>query len=267
MKPSLILGLLCFFCLAPLASGAQSTIEISGDRLRLAWSKLDDGWHLADVRAGDGKTWTALPAPSGRHTILHIARKNAKPTILCLGDSITAADGGFGNYRKALAAKLGGKAEFVGTKQTDTPAGPLRHDGYSGRNAEFLAQNIERLYRANPADIILLHAGHNHDAAEKPVPGILAATRAIIATAQRLNPRVRILLAQVIPAGKLPKYSYIPELNRELAKLAGTGVIIVNQAEGFDWTKDTVADHVHPTPQGAEKIAAKWYEALQPLLK
>jgi hypothetical protein len=47
---------------------------------------------------------------------------------------------------------------------------------------------------------------------------------------------VIILLAQVIPAGKLPKYSYIPELNATLARLAAKlhtpaqPVIIVDQA-------------------------------------
>ena len=39
---------------------------------------------------------------------------------------------------------------------------------YSGKNVEFLESKIDSLYRLYPADIVLLHAGHNHFAEEKP---------------------------------------------------------------------------------------------------
>jgi lysophospholipase L1-like esterase len=192
-------------------------------------------------------------------------------TILCLGDSITACSGNFGCYRVALAellAKNGIPVRFVGTQESDSPLGKLRHEGYGGHTAEFLAENIERLYTANPADIILLHAGHNHFAEEHPVPGIIRATEQIIATARRINPRVIVMLAEVIPSGKLPKYSYLPDLNRELSRLANRldrpcqPVILVDQASRFDPIRDTVEDLVHPNQQGAEKIARQWYTAL-----
>ncbi len=56
-----------------------------------------------------------------------------------------------------------------------------------------------------------------------------------------------MLVAQVIPSGKLPKYEYIPELNLELGRLAArlntpqSPVIAVNMADGFDWRTDTIA--------------------------
>ena len=80
-----------------------------------------------------------------------------------------------------------------------------------------------------------------------------------------------VLLAQVITAGKLPKYSYIPELNAELARLAekistpAQPVIIVDHATGFDWRTDTIADLVHPNAAGAAKMAQRWFVALQAL--
>src|SRR5689334_2842900 len=90
-------------------------------------------------------------------------------TVLCLGDSITACSGPFGCYRVALA-RLAGERDpqirFVGTQESDSAIGKLRHEGYGGRTTEFLAENMERLYSANPADIILLHSGHNHFAEE-----------------------------------------------------------------------------------------------------
>jgi hypothetical protein len=124
------------------------------------------------------------------------------------------------------------------------------------------------LYSANPADIILLHSGHNHFEEEHPVSGIIQATERIIATARRINPRVVVMLAQVIPSDKLPKYGYLPELNVELARLAQRvdkpcrPVILVDQPAGFDPARDTVDDPVHPNQQGAAKIAGQWYAAL-----
>ena len=60
----------------------------------------------------------------------------------------------------------------------------------------------------------------------------------------------------------------IPELNRELGALARRlDVILVNQADGFDWQIDTVEDRVHPNATGKEKMAARWFVALEPILE
>jgi hypothetical protein len=88
-----------------------------------------------------------------------------------------------------------------------------------------------------------------------------------------INPEVKILVAQVIPAGKLPKYAYIPELNEALKKVATSSkernwnVILVDQASGFDWKVDAAADKVHPNKRGSEKMAQVWATALDPFLK
>jgi acetyl esterase/lipase len=100
------------------------------------------------------------------------------------------------------------------------------------------------------------------------VPRILEDTVRLIDGFREVNPKVVILLAQPITSGKLPKYSYIPELNDELAKLAGkldrpeSRIIVVPQAGGFDPARDTVADLVHPNAAGAAKMTERWFEAL-----
>jgi lysophospholipase L1-like esterase len=200
----------------------------------------------------------------------------ARPVrIMAVGDSITAGADFFATYRVPLRDKLsaaGHRVEFVGTQITETTAGPLAHEGYGGKNTTYLARTVPANFRAHPADIVLLHSGHNHSVEEQPIPAILAATETLIAAFRETNPRVTVLLAQVIPAGKLPKYAYIPELNAALAQLAtrldrpGQRVIVVDQATGFDWKTDTVSDLVHPNAAGAEKIAQAWFEALQKIL-
>ena len=192
-------------------------------------------------------------------------------TILPLGDSITQGGGSFTCYRQILVPELEKRqanVRFVGPNQDKTSA----HAGYGGKNAKYLRSIVRDVYTQFPADVVLLHAGHNCFSEDKPVAGLVEDTEAIIATIRSLNPQVTILLAQVIPAGKLPKYDYLPELNQQLAVLAKrlasetSPLILVNQAEGFDWKTDTVADHVHPNAAGAQKMADKWLAALLPLL-
>lgn len=202
-----------------------------------------------------------------------------KYTVMPLGDSITEGGKSFRVYRYPLMEKLvaaGYSVEFVGSKTSNSdpgsPFGVLHHEGYSGRSVQNLAKNIGTLYRQNPADIILLHAGHNQFADKQPIPGMLDATKQLIATVRAINPHVTVLLAQVIPSGKLPKYAYIPEYNEALVKFSAemstpdSPVILVKQAEGFHWETDTVADHVHPNAAGAEKMAQRWFEALKKIL-
>jgi acetyl esterase len=200
-------------------------------------------------------------------------------TIMPLGDSITEGSNSFDSYRYSLMEKLlnaGYQVKYIGSKTTrplkDSPLGTLAHEGYSGLNVGFFAKKINELYQKNPADILLIHAGHNQFADKLPIPGMLKDTRSIISTVRTINPKVIILLAQVIPSGKLPKYSYIPEFNSELEKLVQElhsteqPLILVNQADGFNWETDTGADHVHPNSKGSEKMAQKWFEALQKIL-
>lgn len=193
------------------------------------------------------------------------------PTILTFGDSITEGGKDFVSYRQVLIDELTDKnidVQFIGPRKDETSA----HGGFSGKSSADLKRIAASVYEKHPADIVLLHSGHNHFAREQPVRQILLNTQEIIRTFNARNPKVTVLLAQVIPAGKLPKYSYIPELNQGLAKLAnrlqgeGLAIKLVDQASDFDWNKHTISDHVHPNRQGAQIIAEKWLTALLPIL-
>lgn len=224
--------------------------------------------------------WTGMLMMAALLSVSHGASGQAaavmKPvTIMPVGDSITEGGDYFVSYRYGLWERLfkaGYIVEYVGTRKAPSRIGDLMHEGYSGKPIEFIATQFEKNYREHPADIVLLHGGHNHSVEEQPIPIILKSTEQIITTARRVNPKVKILLAQVITSGKLPKYSYIPELNLEIAKLAARlhtsaqPVILVNQADGFDWKTDTVKDMVHPNASGADKMAAKWADALATVL-
>lgn len=191
-------------------------------------------------------------------------------TILPLGDSITAGAKSYACYREVLVPELRRKNiayKFIGPRRDAVSA----HAGYGGKNTGYLLSISKKTYSKYPADIVMIHSGHNNFSKDKPVPGIIRDTEAIINNIRKINPKVQILLAQVIPSGKLPKYSYIPNLNKQLESLVArlarkVNITLVNQADGFDWKTDTVKDKVHPNASGAKKMSDKWLAALLPAL-
>lgn len=203
---------------------------------------------------------------------LCLSHADAQTRILCMGDSITEGGSTFKVYRPFLAEKLKAAnlpVTFVGPKKDRDG---LSHGGYGGKSIEGVFAEYQKFHEQFPADVVLIHSGHNHTVEEKPIPGIIRTAESMIALAQKDNPNVTVLLAKVITSGKLPKYEYIPELNKEIEALAKRldkpeqRVIVVDQATGFDWKTDTIQDMVHPNASGGEKMATKWFEALQPIL-
>ena len=194
-------------------------------------------------------------------------------TIMGLGDSITEGGETFHSYLFPLWERLfaaGYKVDFIGPRSSNSRIGKIKHCGFSGKNAEFLETQIDSIYREYPADIVLLHSGHNHFNTENPVNGIINAQKSIIEKILTINPDAKVLVAKVIESGKLPKYSYIPELNNQIEKmltdLKNPNVILVDQSKNFNWEKHSISDKVHPDPEGAEVMADVWFKALTKVL-
>lgn len=197
-------------------------------------------------------------------------------TIMGVGDSITQGGGSdeFPSYIEWLKKYLiedGGTAQFIGPRTTSNSRGVFNHCGFGGKNAQFLDSVIVEIYSAYPAQILLVHCGHNHFSEEKPVDGIVAAQHSIIQKVKRINPSVKVLLSSVISSGKLPKYSYISELNCAIKQLVlqldDPNVVFIETDRGFDWTKHTIADKVHPNSEGARVMANNCYEALSGMIE
>ena len=95
-----------------------------------------------------------------------------------------------------------------------------------------------------------------------------------IDTLRAVNPSVKILLAQVIPVVDMTTRAALYLLNQHIACLvalkntAASPIILVDQWNGFipDSVDGDLGDKVHPNMWGADKMAAKWFEALSPLL-
>lgn len=220
---------------------------------------------------GAGVVQAALPYEASINALNNAATPT---TILAVGDSITEGSHEFDSYTFPLLQLLradGFDVEFLGPKSREYSIGQVRNCGYSGSTVEYMASKIDSLYTLYPADIVLLHAGHNHFIEEDPVDGMIEAHRTIIQTIHRINPNAKIFVAQVITSGKLPKYSYIPALNKALHAMVKSmdnqKVMLVNQARGFDWRKHTIFDKVHPNKDGSRHMAERWFKSLKRQLR
>jgi lysophospholipase L1-like esterase len=197
-------------------------------------------------------------------------KKHESYSILGLGDSITEGGPEFSSYLfplDSLLKKNGYAMQFIGPRVSTYNGDSIHHAGFSGKTAEYLAKTIDSIYAAYPADIVLLHSGHNHFDEEAPIAGIIAAQKKIIQVIKNRNSRAMIFVAAVITAGKLPKYAYIPALNEAIKKMVeemkDASVVFVNQQQHWDWNIHTIADKVHPNKTGAMILAGNWLEAIR----
>lgn len=196
-----------------------------------------------------------------------------KVRIMGIGDSITEGGGTFSSYMGPLIRMInesGLECEFVGIRDGKSCGVSYRHSAFGGKNTEFIDSKIDSIFKVCQADIVLIHSGHNHFIEEKPVDGIVSSHKSIIEKLRKRNPNVKILVAGVIDSGKLPKYSYIGNLNCRLKglvdKYADDNIIFVNVGDGFDWRIHTINDNVHPNMAGAYVMACNWYKSLNTIL-
>ena len=198
--------------------------------------------------------------------------------IMPLGDSITQSDHRHESYRRPLWHKLkkaGYDVDFVGSTQRhhkgDGPKNDfdMDHEGHWGWRGDEIYEKIEGWAAAAKPDIVLCHLGTNDVFQKQSARNAVMDIDAIIDVLRKQNPKVTILLAQVIPTTRLDKP--IVELNTTLAAYAKkkhtetSNVILVDQYTGFDAKKDTF-DGVHPDGSGEEKMASKWFAALEGIL-
>jgi len=216
-------------------------------------------------------------------TLVFLSR-NGQPhiRIMPLGDSITQGAADADSYRRSLwklLKKGSPRVDFVGSMKMNHPdARPVHsdfdidHEGHWGWRTDEVLAKIDGWARQAQPDIVLLHLGTNDIAQRQENEDTAEELRRIIIILRKHNPRVEILLAQLIPMAGKTADMRIQELNRILPGMAQSittdesPVHIVNQYEGFDAFKDT-DDGIHPNESGIKKMAQKWYRALVPLLK
>ncbi|MEE9444071.1 MAG: SGNH/GDSL hydrolase family protein [Cocleimonas sp.] len=195
--------------------------------------------------------------------------------ILPLGDSITS-DGGDSAYRDELYDKLttaGYDFEFVGSlPDDDTLTNGTKHEGHSGWRADEINNNLAGWLTGYGIDFALIHLGTNDIIQGQGNQTTLNDLEAIIDKLQTENQNITIFVAKIIPLFYLESDHVIAVdqtfglnslINGISDKSTSTSkVIVVDQHTGMTLVDD-LSDRIHPNGTGEEKMAQKWFDALQ----
>ncbi len=195
--------------------------------------------------------------------------------IMPLGDSITGSPG---CWRALLWNRLQAAGhtniDFVGTLPTQGCG--VAHDGDNEGHGGILGTNIadQNLLppwlAATDPDIVLMHLGTNDVWSNLSPATILAAYGKMVDQMRVQNPRMKVLVAQIIPmnpsncsdcAGRVVALNQAIPAWAASKSTAESPVVVVDQFTGFNPATDT-GDGVHPNDAGTQKMSDRWYPAL-----
>ncbi len=197
--------------------------------------------------------------------------------IMPLGDSITQGIRQQNSYRRPLWHALreaGLSVVFVGSQRRNYWGGPperdfdMDHEGHWGWRTDQILTRLDTWAAKARPDIVLVHLGTNDLAQGREQKLIVAELVEIVATLRAHNPRVTVLMAQLIDNAFISPQ--VQTLNRSIAGIAAQAtpdspVIIVDQWTGFDPRIHTY-DGTHPNDAGEQHMAERWAAALIPML-
>ena len=215
------------------------------------------------------------------------ADTNKKIKILPLGDSITGASKYKVSYRYPLWKKLvdaGKPFEFIGSqKKLKGNAGRIEWASYKGfsfspaneshsgwRTDQILnglgsQKGLEHWIKGLHPDIALIHLGTN-DVHQRQTPESTRDEVEQVITKLRANtPKIKIILASIIP---MKTDKNVPYLNKLLVQLSkklnrpNSPVISVDMYSGFSIHTHMQKDQIHPNVKGEEIMAQRWFNAL-----
>jgi lysophospholipase L1-like esterase len=185
-----------------------------------------------------------------------------------LGDSITSSNA----YRRLLWKKLqlaGYQVDFIGSAKGAAADYDTDHEGHSGWEAGEVEEKISGWLDYNTPDIVMLHIGTNDLNHGQSNASTLSEINGIIERIRKKNSSVIILLAKIIPIRHLDTSIFNHQLGRfaeqRSTQASPVVVVVVDQASGYDAFTDNI-DALHPNKKGEEKIANKWFVALQEFL-
>jgi len=199
-----------------------------------------------------------------------------------LGDSITfdwhyndsRNDTQRHGYRNHLWYKLQNAKhyiDFVGTRHNGSAIRPSfdgHNQGYTGYTTHQIASLLYNKLKTTSPDIILLHIGTNDSVSYSPydMTGLEKILDKIDLYEKNYHKDITVILARIIP---LPKAgSWVTKFNKSLDSMVanrlseGDNIVKVNMN-----TISSLIDGIHPTNSGYKQMAAKWFTAIEKIMK
>ncbi|KAF2274945.1 SGNH hydrolase [Westerdykella ornata] len=202
------------------------------------------------------------------------AQQNTTLRYMPFGDSITEIVCWRSKLWNKLQSTEWASVNFVGSGRTENNCRDNKYDRDNEGHSGYLAINIanqnqlDGWLKQNPADVITMHLGTNDIVQQnKAVNDIIAAFTKLVGTMRTHNPRMKIVVAQIIPLGFGNYNTKVQELNRAIPGWAQglnkteSPIWVVDQYTGYSGTADN-RDSVHPNDSGDTKMMNVWYPAL-----
>ncbi|KAF1935578.1 SGNH hydrolase [Clathrospora elynae] len=143
------------------------------------------------------------------------------------GDSITEIVCWRAKLWKKLQSTEWASVNFVGSGKTEHNCKDTKYDRDNEGHSGFLAIDIanknllEGWLKTNPADVVTMHLGTNDIVQQnKPVTDIITAFTKLVDTMRTSNPKMKIVVAQIIPIGIGSYNIQIQALNRAIVPWA-----------------------------------------------
>ncbi|PSN68274.1 SGNH hydrolase [Corynespora cassiicola Philippines] len=200
--------------------------------------------------------------------------QNVTLRYMPFGDSITEIICWRAKLWQKLRSTEWASVDFVGSGRGENNCRDTQYDRDNEGHSGFLAINIannkqlDGWLKTNPADVITMHLGTNDIVQQnKPVADIIKAFTTLVGTMRASNPKMKIVVAQIIPMGFGNFNTQIQSLNSAIIPWAqglnstASPIWVVDQYTGFSGTGD-LRDGVHPNDSGDTKMLNVWYPAL-----
>ncbi|GAA2687602.1 MULTISPECIES: SGNH/GDSL hydrolase family protein [Actinosynnema] len=222
----------------------------------MVWSPRKALLALVVVLAG-----TLLVAPGAG-----AAESNGGTRVMPLGDSITDGWNVPGGYRVGLWRRLvaeGYAVDFVGSGSNGpSELGDHDHEGHPGWRIDELHARIQGWLRATTPRVVLLHIGTNDIGQDYDVPNAPARLGALLDRIQLTAPAAWVFVAKITPIEDPVLEARVLAFNNALPGIVADRrrVHLVDMHDGF--VPGDLADGVHPSTAGYDKMAARWRAAL-----
>ena len=199
------------------------------------------------------------------------AESNGGVRVMPLGDSITEGTQVPGGYRIGLWQRLTTaryRVDFVGS-QFNGPAslGDHDHQGHPGWRIDQIDASVAGWLRTTTPRTVLLHIGTNDILQNRDVANAPQRLSTLIDRITTAAPAADVFVATIIPLANAGQENAARTFNAAIPGLvqskvnAGRRVHLVDMHSALS-TADLI-DGVHPTATGYDKMAARWFSALQ----
>jgi len=207
--------------------------------------------------------------------------------IMPLGDSLTNGTGNQSGFRSKLYADLtaaGLDIDFVGSLSTNPSAGlpDPDHEGHPGFNIDNIANGWSTYPGVNTwlnpsvcdPDIILLLIGTNDVSEQRDfanAPNRLSSLISQISDLSTgLQPDAHVIVAKIPPRSDATADSYTQWYNDQMEIIVQQHIDLGENLSLVDMysplTLADLADGVHPTQTGYDKMAEVWYDGIMAVL-